>query len=231
MLGQIAPFETLGRRTKPVGAVREPPNDDSDSAYQQGVAQQQQYDLRDGDRGEGEGVGQSGGDGEHDPHAGSGPEGVDQGGEVGPERPSDPPCHEIAEHAAGDVDERHEDQLEHSRERAEEVDDHGPYTEGWDGHGVLDNERLESLPDSELYGPEGDGRDCQAQDDVECPYDSCDSDPAGRALCCSHHSPYCASAQPSLRGSLPQALTPLSRMRMSWAHPAGIMKSSLTSMR
>src|SRR5918998_1185192 len=137
------------------------------SPHQQGVAEEEKHDLRDGDRGEGGRIGQPGDDGEHDPYAGRGPEGVDQGGEVGPERPTKPLRHEVAEHAAGDVDERHEDQLEHPRERAEEVDDHGPHTEGRDGRRVLDNERLEGLPDPELYGSEGDGRDGETQDDVE----------------------------------------------------------------
>src|SRR5919112_790056 len=128
----------------------------SDPAHQQGVSQEEQDYLRDGDRGERDQVRQSGGDGEHYADAGGGVEGVDQGGEVGPQSSADPPCHEIAEHATGDVDERHEDQLQHS---GEEADDHGPYPEGGDDHRVLDHQRFEGLSDPELYGSEGDGSD------------------------------------------------------------------------
>src|SRR5215218_9570887 len=46
------------------------PNPLSDPAHKQGVSEEEQDDLRDGDRGEGGEVGQPGGDGEHDPDAG-----------------------------------------------------------------------------------------------------------------------------------------------------------------
>ena len=59
--------------------------------------------------------------------------------------------HEITEHTAGDVYERHEDQLQRPCKRAEEVDDHGPYSECGDDHGVFDHERFEDLSEPELY--------------------------------------------------------------------------------
>jgi hypothetical protein len=49
----------------------------SDPAHQQGVSQEEQGYLRDGDRGEGGQVRQPGGDGEHHPDAGGGVEGVE----------------------------------------------------------------------------------------------------------------------------------------------------------
>jgi hypothetical protein len=58
----------------------------SDPAHQQGVSEEEQDDLRDGDRGEGGQVRQPGAYGEHHPDAGRGPQGVDERGEVGTER-------------------------------------------------------------------------------------------------------------------------------------------------
>ena len=168
---------------------------------------------------------QPGDDGEHRPDARGSVEGVQQRGEVGPERPTDPLSHEIAQDSPANVDERHEGELEHARERAEHVDDHGPHPEGRDGRRVLYDQGLQRLPDPELQRSEGDGSDREAQDDVEPPDDPGDRNPAGRATPSEHRHaspPYCASAQPSLRGSLPHARTPLSRMRISWAPPVGM---------
>src|SRR5829696_2562425 len=190
--------------------------------HKQGVAQEEQDHLRDSDRGEGRQVRQPGDHGKNNPDTRSGVKSVQQRGEVGPERPANPPGHEPAQDTARYVHERHEGELELARERAEEVDDHGPHPEGRDGRRVLYDQGLERLPDPELQRSEGDGRDREAQDDVERPDHPGDGDPAGRApLERGHLSPYCTSAQPSLRGSLPHARTPLSSRQMSWAPPVG----------
>src|SRR5215213_3524772 len=167
------------RRLRPVAS------EGSDPAHQQGVSQEEQDNLRDGDRGERGQVRQPGAYVEYHPDACGGVERVDERGEIGPECTAHPSRHEVAEHAAGNVDERHEDQLERTGEGAEEVDDHGPNTEGRDDRRVLDDERFESLPDPELHRPIREGRD--AQHEVERSDYPRDRDPAGRAL--SHHRP------------------------------------------
>src|SRR5215212_8711612 len=152
----------------------------SDPSYQQGVSGEQQDDLRDGDRGEGGQVGQPGAYGEYNPDAGGGPQGVDERGDVRSERGAYGLRHEIADDATRYVHERHEDQFERAGEGAEEVDDHGPHPEGGDDHRVLDNERLEGLPDPELHRPVREGRD--AKHYVKRPDYPRDRYPAGRAL-------------------------------------------------
>ena len=113
--------------------------------------------------------------------------------------------------------------LQRAGHRAEQVYYRYSDREGGNARRVFDHQRLQDLAEPELQRPESEGRDCEAQDHVERPDHPCDGDPPGRGTPIEHgHASYCASAHPSLRGSLPHARTPLSRMRMSWAPPVGI---------
>jgi hypothetical protein len=71
-----------------------------DPPHEKRVSNEEQYRLRDGDRGEGRQVRQPGGEVQHRPDAGGDDEREEKAGHLGPDRTPDPARHEPAERTA-----------------------------------------------------------------------------------------------------------------------------------